>query len=202
MSRLWQTATLFLIFALTSASVMADPLCWLRTASPQDITIKGPIQFDTEWKAFKLTAPFKAAPFVQYLYLVLKRSDFKFIELTDPNEYPESHNRWVPRNIGTGEVQLFDVRVRNSKLGWIDLEYTSTSYPPDNNHGYAGMGFTNHPDKNQFFYPQGSVIEEVHIRSNRKVVIEEIRWQADGYWKWPCRKWSEVPESEIMLKQQ
>lgn len=201
MIRQWKAATVLLVFALSHTLVIADPLCWLRMTSPLDRTIKGPIELGPERKEFKLTTPFKAAPFVQVLYIVLKRSDFKFIELTDPNEYPESSNRWVPQHTGTGEVQIFDVRVRNSKLGWVDLEYTSTSYPPNNNHGYAGIGFTNHLYKNQYFYPPGSVIEEVHIRSNRNVEIEEIRWQADGYWKWPCRKWSEVPESEIMIKQ-
>lgn len=109
--RLAQAATLFLFFALTPSLVIADPLCWLRTASPQDRTIKGPIKLGNEWKAFKLTALFKAAPFVQYLYLVLKRSDFEFIELTDHNEHPESRNRWVPRKLEMGQVQLFDVRV-------------------------------------------------------------------------------------------
>lgn len=202
MSRPLQTATLLLFFALVPSLVMADPLCWLRTTSPLDRTIKGPIELNQDWKVYKLTQPFKASAHIYQIEILLKRSDFKFTELTDPKEHPESHNRWVPRTIDTSEVQLFDVKVRNSKLGWINLEYTSTNYPPDNNHAYAGVGFTNHLDQNRYFYPPGSVIEEVHIRSNRKVVVEEIRWRADGYWKWPCRKWSEVPESEIMTRQQ
>lgn len=192
MIRCWQAVVLLFLVAITPSLAMADPLCWLRTTSPLDRILKGPIDLGADWKIYKLTRPFKVSPHVFEIQLLLARSDFEFVE---------SFNRSVPRNIQTGQVQLFDVKVRNSVLGWVDLVHSSTAYPPSNDHAFVALGFTNHPDKNQYFYPQGSVIDEVHIRANHKVVVEEIRWQADGYWKWPCRNWSEVPASEIMVPQ-
>ena len=192
MIRCWQSVVLLFLFEITPSLAMADPLCWLRTTSPLDMKLQGPLDLGTDWKTYKLTRPFKVSPHVYEIQLLLSRSDFEFVE---------SFNRMVPRNVRTGRVQLFDVKVRNSMLGWVNLMYSSTAYPPDKNHGFLAIGFTNHPDKNQYFYPQGSVIDEVQIRANQKVVVEEIRWQADGYWKWPCRKWFEVPASEIMVPQ-
>lgn len=190
MIRCLQVGLLLFSFAMFPSLVMADPLCWLRTASPLDREVKGPLNLGAEWKIYKLTRPFKVSPHVYEIQLLLARSDFEFVE---------SSNRSVPKNIQTAQIQLFDVKVRNSVLGWVDLVHSSTAYPPSNNHAFVALGFTNHPDQNRYFYPQGSVIDEVQVRTNHKVVVEEIRWQADGYWKWPCRNWSEVPTSEIMV---
>ena len=201
MSRNWSFLMGFLLLVLSPSLVMADPLCWLRTQSPQDAKIAGPIQLESDWKQLKLTRPFQVAPSIQYVHVLLKRADFDFVDLSNQDEHLESWNRWLPRNIQTGKVQLFDVRVHNSKLGWIDLVYSFTGSPTVNCEMLASLGFSNHPDKNRYFYPQGSVIDEVHIRANNPVTIDAIWWGSPGYWKWPCRKWSEVPASEIMVPQ-
>lgn len=201
MSHRWSILTGLFLLSLVSSVAMADPLCWLRSESPLDAKIAGPIQLGSDWNKFKLAKPFQAAPSIHYVHVVLKRTDFEFVDLTNRNEHPESWNRWLPRNIQTGKVQLFDVRVHNTKLGWVDLVYSFTGSPTVNGEQLASLGFANHPDKNQYFYPHGSVIDEVHIRANNPVTIDGIWWGAPGYWKWPCRKWSEVPESEIMVPQ-
>lgn len=201
MSRYWLLLIGFILLVQNPSLVIADPLCWLRTQSPQDAKIAGPIQLGPDWKQFKLTKPFQVAPSIQYIHVLLKRVDFDFVDLSNQDEHLESWNRWLPRNIQTGRVQLFDVRVHNSKLGWIDLVYSFTGSPTVNDEMLASLGFANHPDKNQYFYPQGSVIDEVHIRANNPVTIEAIWWGSPGYWKWPCRRWSEVPASEIMVPQ-
>lgn len=201
MTRAWFFYGLLIFSFLIPVSAMADPVCWLRNQSPQDQKIVGPFQLGAEWKIFKLTKPFRASPATHYVHLLLKRENFEFIDLTDKAAHPESWNRWVPRNNQNGKVQLFDVRVHNSELGWVDLVYSFTGSPTVSGEALASLGFANHPDKNRYFYPQGSVIDEVHIRANNPVTIEAIWWGAPSYWKWPCRKWSEVPASEIMLPQ-
>ena len=197
----WPRIAALLILFLGPALAMADPLCWLRTQSPQDAEIAGPIQVGPEWKQLKLTRPFNVSPSIYYVHMLLKRADFDFVDLTNKDEHPESWNRWLPRNKQTGKVLLFDVRVHNNKLGWIDLVYSFTGSPTVKGETFASLGFANHPDKKRYFYPEGSVIDEVHIRSNNPVTIEAIWWGAPSYWKWPCRKWSEVPAAETMLPQ-
>lgn len=190
-----------LVLILGPTLAIADSLCWLRTQSPQDARIDGPIQVGPEWKQFKLPKPFKAAPAIHYVHVLLNQTDFDFVDLTDQDEHPESWNRWLPRNKQTGKVQLFDVRVHNNKLGWVDLVYSFTGSPTVKGETLSSLGFANHPDKKKYFYPPGSMIDEVHIRSNNPVTIEAILWGAPGYWKWPCRNWSDVPATEMILPQ-
>lgn len=198
MTRSWFFYVLLIFSFLIPISALADPVCWLRNQSPHDQKIAGPIQLGPDWKQFKLTKPFKVAPSIQYVHVLLKRADFSFVDLSNRSEYPESWNRWLPQNNQTGKVQLFDIRVHNSELGWVDLVYSFTGSPTVDGEVLAALGFANHPDKNRYFYPKGSVVDEVHIRANNPVTIEAIWWSAPSYWKWPCRKWSEVPASEIM----
>ncbi len=199
MNCLKHVLVMFLFYAATPSFAFGDPLCWLRTKSPQDQEIQGPIALNDEWQSFKLTKPFRAAPSLQYVQLLLSRSEYDFVELTDSRKHPESWNRWVPRHIHTGEILLFDVAVHNNKVGWIDLEYTFTGSPTLNDQVVAAIGFSANSEKKPRFYPSGSVNDEMRIRASHPVNLRAIWWAAPSYWKWPCRTWSEIPQSEILV---
>lgn len=188
-------------FLLFPGMLSADPLCWLRSQSPYNVEITGPVELGPQWRRFKLTKPFKAGPSIQYVHLLLKKKDFDFVDFTKRDEFSESWNRWLPRHKQTGQIQIFDVRVHNSQLGWVDLVNSFTGSPTVNGEAMASLGFSNHPDSNRFFYPQASAIDELQIRASHPVTIEAIWWDSPGYWKWPCRKWSDVSPSQIMLPQ-
>lgn len=96
MSRCWSTLFGLLVLVFVPSFAMADPLCWLRSESPQNAKIAGPIQLGSDWKKFKLAKPFQAAPSIHYVHVVLKRADFEFVDLTNRNEHSESWNRWLP----------------------------------------------------------------------------------------------------------
>lgn len=198
-----RVVAIFASFTLFPSLVVADPLCWLRTQSPLDaVMVKQPLLIKNDWTVIPLPKPLKVSPHVQEITLYLKRGEFQMIDLGNVDKHPESWRRRVPRSKQTQQVHLFDVQIRNTKLGYVDLVYASNAYPPDQDNSYLSLGFSNHPEKNQFFYPEGSQIDEIRVRANQPVVVEKIRWEAYGYWKWPCRKWSEVPASEIMTPQQ
>jgi hypothetical protein len=185
MSKLIQSSLLSIWFALQSNVAVADPLCWLRSESPSDAVITGPIQLGPEWKKYKLVKPFKLS---QHVYEIEFKKDFSSFFM-----------KWFPRSIGTGEIYVFEAKIRNSKLGWLNLRYSASGTSVFKSQTYKSVGFTKNPDKMQGFYPEGSVIEEVHVRASHNVKVEHIRWTASGYWRWPCRKWSEVPASEFIV---
>ena len=124
MSRCLSVLIGFIFLCGAPSFAIADAFCWLRTESPQDAKMGGPIPLGSDWKKFKLTKPFKVAPSIHYVHVVLKPTDFEFVDLTNRDEHIASWNRWLPKNLKTGEIQIFEVRVHNTKLGWIDLVYS------------------------------------------------------------------------------
>lgn len=187
-----------IVLAMKSAVALADPLCWLRSTSPLDAVLEGPIQLDHNWKAFKLIKPFEVSPHIYTIELLLRNTDYDLFDIGESGENAKAWIGLVPRNKKNQTNYYFEVKARNSKLGWINLMSTSAGTSNFNGKSFISIGFGNNPKKLQGFYPAGSVIEEIHLRASGDVIVEHVRWIAKGYWQWPCRKWTEVPASEFI----
>lgn len=186
------------VLALKSSLALADPLCWLRSASPLDDVLEGPIQLDRNWKVFKLLKPYRVSPHIYNIELLLSDTEYDLFDIGESGKNAKAWIGLIPQNKKSQKNYYFEVKARNSKLGWINLMTTSAGTSNFNGKSFTAVGYGNNPEKLQGFYPAGSVIEEIHLRASDDVTVEHVRWIAKGYWQWPCRKWTEVPSSEFI----
>lgn len=198
MNKLLSLSICCVVLALKTSVVLADPLCWLRSTSPLDDAVEGPMQLDRDWKVYKLVKPFRVSPHVYSVELLLSQTEYDLFDIGESGKNAKAWIGLVPRNKKNQTNYYFDVKARNSKLGWITLLPTSAGVSIFNGKSFTAIGYGNNPEKLQGFYPAGSVIEEIHLRASSDVTVEHIRWIAKGYWQWPCRKWSEVAASEFI----
>jgi hypothetical protein len=198
MMKLLKLSIASFLLVLKTQVVLADPLCWLRSTSPLDDVLEGPIQLDRDWKVYKLVKPFRVSPHVYSIELLLNDTKYDLFDIGESGKNAKAWIGLVPRDIKNHKNYFFEVKARNSKLGWINLMPTSAGTSIFNGKSFTSVGYGSNPEKLQGFYPADSVVEEIHLRASGDVTVEHIRWIAKGYWQWPCRKWAEVPASEFI----
>jgi len=98
MNKLLSLSICCVVLALKTSVVLADPLCWLRSTSPLDDAVEGPIQLDRDWKVYKLVKPFRVSPHVYSVELLLSQTEYDLFDIGESGKNAKAWIGLVPRN--------------------------------------------------------------------------------------------------------
>lgn len=165
--------------------------------SPTDRVIEGPFVFTTEWTEIKFDPPLEIAPHFQEINLMLgdqyQPDEVQQDEIYNfPYGYKDKNTGEIVRPeviLFTDKGEEYTTKVTSGGGGWKKIDQGV----------FSQIGYGPEGDPEQYLYPKGTKIVSAKIRSNVKINVEHLYWNAWDYWKAPDRSWDDVKPNEFVL---